>query len=111
MIPQLDKMQNADRVEIRPETKCTRFKRFSAKKTPKATHTTGHIQMSKQKDKSQKVTHQLHIIKKVKNSDLEKCMSEQHHVIVYLREDNYRQDQTIQHHMEVMETLQPTSFD
>lgn len=40
-----------------------------------------------------------------------KCMSEQHHVIVYLREDNYRQGQTIQHHMEVMETLQPTSFD
>lgn len=50
MIPQLDKMQNADRVEIRPETKCTRFKRFSGEKKPKATHTTGHIQMSKQKD-------------------------------------------------------------
>lgn len=55
MIPQLDKMQNADRVEIRPETKCTRFKRFSGKKNPKATHTTGHIQMSKTKRHSKKV--------------------------------------------------------
>lgn len=87
---------------------------FPEKKQPRKLHTqldTSKWINKKTSEKILKVTHQLHIIKKVKYSDLEKCMSEQHHVIVYLRGDNYRQDQTIQHHMEVMKTLQATSFD
>lgn len=91
-----------------------RASRDFPEKKPRKLHTqldTSKWINKKTSEKILKVTHQLHIIKKVKYSDLEKCMSEQHHVIAYLREDNYRQDQTIQHHMEVMETLQPTSFD